>query len=342
LVHLGFYIFHLKLKKLFVHFDSMIIIDGSYGEAGGQIIRTSLALSSITHKEVTIENIRAGRPKPGLMAQHLTAVKAVRSVCRGTLEGAELGSSKLIFHPGKIIGGKYEFNIGTAGSVTLVAQTIIPILLNASKESEIRIIGGTHVMKSPGYDYFENVFLPAISLFGATVESRLKRVGYYPKGGGIIEISLKPSKLKGCSGWSKEEGIRALIRLSGLPMGIAIREKKIFVQNEIYDVSIREDESYSVGNAVTAWKGLRGAYVLGEKGKRAEIVAQEALDTLQREVGDVDSHLADQLLLYGALAEGSTSYATSEETEHLRTNAYIISRFLDRDIRIEKGKITIS
>jgi len=320
----------------------MIDIDGSFGEGGGQIIRTSLTLSAITKKPVTISNIRAGRPNPGLQMQHLTCAKAVRSVCRGELEHAEKESTKLIFRPGEIVGGKYEFNIGTAGSVTLVAQTLIPILLHASKESTVRIIGGTHVMKSPGYDYFEQVFVPAITRFGAVVETKLIRTGYYPKGGGVIELKVKPSKLHGCNDWQKEETIRAMIRLSGLPMGIAIREKKIFVQNDIYDVSIREDESYSVGNAVTAWKGLRGAYVIGEKGKRAETVAQEALDVLNAEKGDVDIRLADQLLIYAALAEGSTSYATSRETEHLRTNAYIVSKFIDREMSIENGHIRIS
>lgn len=320
----------------------MIEIDGSYGEAGGQIIRTSLALSAITQKPVEITDIRAKRDNPGLAMQHLTGAKAVRNVCRGNLEHAELGSKILVFNPGEIVGGKYEFNIGTAGSVTLVAQTILPILLHAEKESEIRIIGGTHVMKSPGYDYFEKVFLPGISRFGIETKSRMIRVGYFPKGGGIMDIKVRPSKPKGCVNWLSEERIQAIIRLSGLPNSIAIREKKIFVQDDIHDIRISEDESYSVGNAVTAWRGLRGSYVLGEKGKRAEIVAKEALESLKRETGDVDIHLADQLLLYGALAEGRTEYSTTELTEHLRTNAYIISRFMDRGISLEGGRVRIA
>ncbi len=319
----------------------MIEIDGSFGEGGGQIIRTALTLSAITQKPVTISNIRAGRPNPGLQMQHLTCAKAVRSVCRGQLEHATKGSMRLAFIPGKIVGGRYEFNIGTAGSVTLVAQTLIPILLYASKESTVRIIGGTHVMKSPGYDYFERVFIPAIARFGASVSTKLIRMGYYPKGGGIIELNVKPSKLQGCSDWHGEEKVKAIIRLSGLPMSIAIREKKIFVQDDIYDVFISEDESYSVGNAVTAWKGFKGAYVIGEKGKRAEVVAREALDALEAEKGDVDHNLADQLLLYAALAEGSTSYTTSKETGHLRTNAYIVSKFIEREMSLEGGRIRI-
>ena len=322
----------------------MIEIDGSYGEGGGQIIRTSLTLSAITQKAVRITDIRANRPNPGLQAQHLTACKAVRNVCRGTLSHAEVGSTELTFEPGPIVGGRYEFDIGTAGSVTLVAQTLIPILLGASKESELKIIGGTHVMKSPGYDYFEQVFLPGARRFGACLESKMVRLGFYPKGGGMIELKINPSKLSGCADWPSDDHARVLIRLCGLPVGIGVREKKIFVQNQIEHVSIYEDEALSVGNAVSAWKGLRGAYSLGEKGKRAEAVAQEALDALNKEKYDVDMHLADQLLVYGALAQGGTKYATSSISGHLRTNAYTISRFLDRKIELaeDAGKALVS
>jgi RNA 3'-terminal phosphate cyclase (ATP) len=321
----------------------MIHIDGSLGEGGGQVIRTSLTLSSITGKEVSIDNIRAGRPKPGLMAQHLTAVKAVRKVCRGTLEGAELGSKQLVFHPGEIVGGKYEFNIGTAGSVTLVAQTLIPILLQAKKDSHIRIIGGTHVMKSPGYDYFEKVFIPAIRHMGGDIESKMLRPGYFPKGGGEIEISIKPSKLRGMSEWQRTDRIEVLIRNSNLPLSIAMREKKIFLQNDIEEIYIREQDALNPGNAVTAWSGFRGSYSLGEKGKRAEIVAQEALDGIKAEMdSDVDRHLADQLLIYGALAEGQTTFETSEITNHLNTNAQIIHKFIERKIEIQENRVTIS
>jgi len=316
-------------------------IDGSYGEGGGQIIRTSMTLSAITGRKVNISNIRANRPTLGLRPQHLTACKAVRKVCRGTLSHAEVGSTELSFEPGPIVGGRYEFNIGTAGSVTLVAQTIIPILLKASKPSDLKIIGGTHVMKSPGYDYFEQVFLPALSRFGPSVESRLIRPGYYPKGGGEIELKLEPSPLHGNRTWLQDDAVTVLIRIANLPVAIAMREKKVFLENEITHVMIREGEALSPGNAVTAWKGFRGAYSLGERGKRAEIVAKEALEAINKENADVDIHLADQLLLYAALAEGPSSYSTSSVTEHLKTNAYVISKFLDRKVDLDEGKITI-
>ncbi|MBD3210177.1 RNA 3'-phosphate cyclase [Candidatus Micrarchaeota archaeon] len=317
-------------------------IDGSYGESGGQILRTSLSLSAVTGKPLVIRDIRAKRSNPGLQMQHLTCAKAVRSLCRGRLENAELNSTTLKFEPGKIVGGKYEFNIGTAGSVTLVAQTLIPILLNASKKSTVRITGGTHVIKSPGYDYFENLFIPAIRRFGADVSSRMLRPGYYPKGGGRIEVNVNPSQLTGCTGWEKKEDAKALIRLSGLPSGIAVREKKVFVQNGIESISIREDDALSAGNAVTLWDGFRGAYVPGEKGKRAEVVAQEAVDFLKKQE-EVDIHLADQLLVYAVLAEGKTEYRIAKATNHLHTNAEIIRRFVpERRIEIEEEKVAVT
>ena len=319
----------------------MIEIDGSYGEGGGQIIRTSLTLSAITQKPVRITNIRANRPNPGLRPQHLAACRAVRNVCRGTLEGAELGSCGLVFRPGEIVGGKYDFDIGTAGSATLVAQTIIPILLHAEKKSGLRISGGTHVMKSPGYDYFERVFMPAVSRFGAAVEARLVKPGFYPAGGGIVEVGVPPSKLRGCGFWPADEHVQAIIRIAGLPKGIAVREKKIFVQAGIEHVSIYEDDALSAGNSVTAWKGSRGAYAPGMKGKRAEDVAGEVLEAVRSENGDVDSHLADQLLVYAALAEGESAYTFAAASGHLRTNAYTISKFIEREVDVSEKSVRV-
>jgi RNA 3'-terminal phosphate cyclase (ATP) len=273
--------------------------------------------------------------------QHLTSARAVRSVCRGKLAGAELESTELVFEPGQIVGGRYDFDVGTAGSVTLVAQTLLPVLLGAAKESGLCISGGTHVMKSLGYDYFERVFVPAIARFGAQVESTLIKPGYYPRGGGCMNVIVRPSKLQGCASWPKDESVQALIRLSNLPESIAVREKKIFLQNGITDVHIRNDDALSVGNAVTCWNGFRGAYVLGEKGKRAETVAQEALDLLREEKDEVDVHLADQLLVYAALAEGRSAYTSSGTSGHLRTSASIIAKFVEREIREERGRITI-
>jgi len=182
----------------------------------------------------------------------------------------------------------------------------------------------------------------AIGMFGAKVSSSLGRPGFYPKGGGLIEVSIEPGPLHGCTRWRREDYIRSIIRICGLDRSIAIREKKVLVQRGIEHVFIREDESDSLGNAITIWKGLRGSYALGEKGKRAEIVAKEALEELDREDEDVDRHLADQVLIYAALAQGSSSYTTSRVSDHLRTNLDVISRFLERRITIEGERISVS
>ncbi len=319
----------------------MISIDGSHGEGGGQIIRTSLTLAAITQKPVSISNIRAGRSPPGLKMQHITAAKAVRSICRGTLENADLGSTSLVFNPGKIVGGKYDLNVGTAGSVTLVAQTIIPILLSADKPSTVRIQGGTHVMASPSYEYFEKVFLPAIQIMGARVQCKIFKPGFYPTGGGEIEITVKPSDLRGVEVWPSGSEEQVIITLSDLPISIAMREKKIFLQEGIENVHIRQDKAIDKGNSVFVWKGLRGAYSLGKLGVRAEEVAQRALDEINKEQFDIDLHLADQLLVYASLAVGKTRYRTSEISEHLKTNAEIIRKFVDRNINMQKNEVSI-
>ncbi|MFH2106874.1 MAG: RNA 3'-terminal phosphate cyclase [Candidatus Micrarchaeota archaeon] len=323
----------------------MIEIDCSEGESGGQIVRTALSLSSITQKPIRLFNIRAKRPNPGLAAQHLMCARSVRKICRGTLEHDEIGSSDLIFNPGKIVGGEYEFNIGTAGSVTLVAQTVIPILLYADKPSKIKIIGGTHVMKSPGYDYFEKVFIPAINLIGAKAASKLIMPGFYPKGGGEIEFEVSPSKLHSRIEWPKTDEVKSLIRLSGLPASIGVREKIIFHNNKLPSVRVYEDDAESIGNAITSWRGLCGSYVLGEKGKRAEVVAQEAIDELKKETecgADVDKHLADQILLYLCLADRKSTFSTSEITSHFTTNCQTIGRFLERKIKVLENVVSIS
>jgi RNA 3'-terminal phosphate cyclase (ATP) len=317
----------------------MITIDGSYGEGGGQILRTSLTLAALTNKPVRIINIRANRKPPGLKMQHITAARAVRKICRGELKGDFLGSQTLEFYPGKIVPGRYKLNIGTAGSTILVAQTILPLLLTAEKPSEIEITGGTFNKFAPGFDHFSLIFLGVLKHFGAQVSAELIKPGYYPKGNGKIRLTVKPSLLRPIENIPKEEWERAIIRIANLHLRIAIREKKVLVREglEMEDVKIIEEKADSPGNVVFCYKGFRGIDVLGEKGFRAEDVAETCIKMLREEKGQVDRFTADQLLIYLALYGGS--FTTSFLTSHLRTNAYVIEQFLPVKLRFEKEGI---
>ncbi len=318
-----------------------IEIDGSLGEGGGQIVRTSLSLSALTGKPLSIYNIRAGRDPPGLKPQHVACARAVRSIARGTLEGAEEGSDELKYSPAQIYGGKYEFDIGTAGSTILLAQTILPLLFAASKKSTIKIRGGTHVPKAPTYEYFEKVFLPALSLFGLEAKCTIERAGFFPRGGGEITLEVNPGTPKPVTYWPRESIMRAVLIYSNLPLKVPVREKKILLTNDINEVYMREYEATDPGNAVLLWKGFCGSAVLGEKGLRSEEVSQIAIEDLEGE-GDaeVDRHLADQLLLYAALA-GKTRFKTSLLSKHTETSIYVIEKFLGKKFFTEGNEVWV-
>ncbi|MFA5049624.1 MAG: RNA 3'-terminal phosphate cyclase [Candidatus Micrarchaeia archaeon] len=317
----------------------MIEIDGLVG--GGQILRTALSLSAVFQKPFTIKNIRKNRPKTGLAMQHLTCAKAVRSICRGELIGAELGSAQLTFIPGKIVGGRYNFDIGTAGSSILVAQTILPILFNSDKKSTVRIKGGTHVPFSPSYDYFENVFLKAINLMGGEATSKLISTGYYPKGGGEIEINVKPSVFEPILDFPQKTEPKIVIRLGNLPLHIGVREKKIFVHNGLEKVKIIEEKTQSPGNSILIFSGLCGIDTLGEIGKRAEDVAAQALKIFKEQQNyDVDNFLSDQILQYYCFCKKG-KYTSSSFTDHLKSNVDVISKFIDCKISLNEHVISI-
>ncbi len=299
---------------------------------GGQMLRTALSLSAITNTPVKIYNIRKKRQNPGLRYQHLAALRSVRKISRGSVEGDYLGSQEVIFYPGKIVGGRYEFDITTAGSTILLAQTIIPILLKANKKSIVEIVGGTFNKFAPSYDHFSN-FINLLNVMGYKLSVELLKPGYAPLGKGRIRLKIEPSKFYPITNIPKEERISALIRISSLPFHIALREKKVFVQNNIEDVRIIEEEG-GVGNVVFAKRGFVGIDVLGEKGKRAEVVADECIKMLKEEKGEVDRFTADQLMIY--LGLGSGSYTSSLLTDHMISNAEVIEKFLNVKFEFEK------
>lgn len=327
----------------------MLEIDGSVGEGGGQVLRTALSVACVQGKPIRIRNIRAGRGQPGLKAQHLAVCSLLAKITNAKMTGAALGSAEIEFSPGEISGGKYSFDIGTAGSITLLLQAALPVLAHAKRPSRLTITGGTHVAFSPTFDYFSQVFLPAAAKFGVKAEAQMLAVGFYPKGGGLAEMKVQPSKLAG-AGFEPEEHGHVLYNIisSGLPPHVSEREekeiKKLLAGYELQGKALQA-QSPSAGNAITLWSGFVGASSLGEQGKPAEKVAKEAAKTFLAESGKsaaVDSHLSDQLLLYAALAEGKSTYSTSKFTQHLTTNTAVLSAMTGRNIILAgEGRVEV-
>ena len=316
-----------------------IEIDGSEGEGGGQILRSSLALSVITGTPVRFRNVRAKRAKPGLRRQHLAAVRAAAAISGAKLRGDAVGSRELRFEPGEVRPGEHSIAIGTAGSTTLVLQTVLWPLLLADAPSEVVIEGGTHNPMAPTFEFLDRTFLPQVRRMGVDAEFILERHGFYPAGGGKLRASLRPSRLTPSS-WGergKARGVDARALVSNLPLGIAKRELgTVFAALDWprnAGKSLRV-ESNGPGNALllaaTFDSGCTVVSSIGSKGKRAEDVAQEAADEMQRFLDDgapIDEHLADQLLLPMALAGGG-DFVTGAPSLHTRTNASVIARFL--------------
>jgi RNA 3'-terminal phosphate cyclase (ATP) len=329
----------------------MIVIDGSEGEGGGQILRSSLSLSIWTQQAFRIENIRANRDEPGLMRQHLTAVKAAAEICDGSVMGADIGSRELTFRPGKLRAGSYSFAIGTAGSCTLVLQTVIPPLISASGPSTVRITGGTHNSGSPPFDFLQRTFVAVIARMGAQVELELRSYGFYPKGGGeIIASIVPPPRLSRIELHSRGERMRAYAEayIAALPVHIAQRELDVIGRRlnwpaeQLFLRALSND--MGPGNTVTIT--LEHEHVtevvtgFGERGVRAETVAKDAADAACAYLASgapVGVHLADQLLLPMALASGG-AFTTRTITQHLKSNALVIERFTGRGVVVEQSE----
>jgi RNA 3'-terminal phosphate cyclase (ATP) len=329
-----------------------LTIDGSRGEGGGQVLRSSLALSLITGQAVRLERIRAGRRKPGLGRQHLTAVLAAAEVGRGgSVEGADIGSQELLFQPGSVRAGTYRFDVGTAGSVNLVLQTVLPPLLVADGPSTVTLLGGTHNPMAPPFDFLERVFLPLLGRMGARVKARLERHGFYPAGGGRFTVNVTPPEggLRPLSllerGRVLEHRARAVVG-GGLPRHIAERELKRAREKLGWPESsceVVEVESDGPGNVLTLEVESEQVTELfsgfGQKGVRAERVADLAVREARRYLAakvPVGEHLADQLLLPLALAGGG-ELRTLAPSSHTLTNLDVLRSFLeDLEPKIEE------
>ncbi|MCX8175456.1 MAG: RNA 3'-terminal phosphate cyclase [Candidatus Micrarchaeota archaeon] len=325
----------------------MIVIDGSIGEGGGQVLRTALSVSCVLGTPVRIERIRAGRAEAGLRAQHLAVCRLLALISEAELRGARIGSTEVEFCPRKIRGGEFSFDIGTAGSITLLLQAVLPVLARAERKSRLSVIGGTHVPFAPTFDYFSQVFLPAASAFGLKARAKMTRAGFYPSGGGRVELEVEPSAIKGAAIGRQDAPAFFHIVCSRLPADVAQRQKAE-IEKRLPQFcprgKIAHVDAACAGNAVFIWKGFVGASSLGKKGKPAEKVAQEACDAFVEEEGTgapVDSHLADQLLVYAAIAEGRSTYKTGRMSLHLQTNAEILRRLTGRNIILAGGEVAV-
>ena len=334
-----------------------ITIDGSEGEGGGQMLRTSLSLSAAYGKPFEMLNIRAKREKPGLKRQHLTCVRAVAQICGAQVEGDEVGSLRLSFKPGAIKGGTYQFDIGTAGSVTLVAQTVVPVLLRADEPSTVTITGGTHVPFAPIWEFFAETYLPELRRMGARVEAELEQCGFYPAAGGVVKLrvwpydeSKRPARYDltdlGAYLNGTVEGV-----VSHIPRSIAEAEVGI-VGNQLRDLAlqraVREVDALGPGNYCCARLRYEHATVVfsavGTYGKSRKAVGNEVAHQIRDFVKSgkaCEKHLADQLLVPLHLVIGGCetwdggsdrwiddwNLAIQRETSHYTTNRLVISVF---------------
>lgn len=326
----------------------MLELDGSHGEGGGQILRTSLALSMVTGTPVRIRNVRARRSKPGLQRQHQVAVQAAARIGGARVTGAEIGSQTLTFEPGEVTPGEHRLSIGSAGSTTLVLQTVLPALLCAPEPSLLILEGGTHNPLAPPFEFLQKTYLPLVNRMGPRVHAELELFGFYPAGGGRIVVSVEPSlELSGFVLLKRGEvrGRQAVALVSRLPLHIAERELSVVAREagwEPLDLLAQEVRSPGPGNVLVLSvesESLTEVFAgFGQRGVPAEEVAETAVEEMRRYLAadvPVGEHLADQLLLLFALA-GSGAYATVPLSGHTTTQIDLIPRFLDVAIQVEE------
>lgn len=322
---------------------SEAVVDGSYGEGGGQILRTAVALSAVIGRPVKVIKIRAGRPNPGLRPQHVGTLKIIATMCDAEVEGLNVGSAAILFKPKKLAAREMRYDIGSAGAITLLLQVAVIVAARAEQRCSFEIVGGTDVKWSPTIDYFNYVYIPALKALGIRAKLAVERRGYYPKGGGLVKVEVE-----------RAESIKPLVLIeqpaspanvisvcSQLPLDVAKRQLNsalnILHQHKIQLGGVKSsvESALSAGTSITIYsvdecKGTYlGADAIGERGKPAEKVGREAAERFLFEwsaQAAVDSHLADMLVLPLSLAEGASTYTTSKLTQHLETNLYVVSR----------------
>jgi len=322
---------------------SEIVVDGSYGEGGGQILRTAVSLSAIIGKPIKVIKIRANRPNPGLRPQHVGAIKIIASLCDAEVEGLSVGSDTITFRPKKIISGNMRYDIGSAGAITLVLQVVVIVAAKGEQKCSFEILGGTDVKWSPTTEYFKHIYIPALKEIGVDVNLAVVRRGYYPKGGGLVKVEVEPAeRIKSVNLLERPTAPANIISIcSQIPLQVAERQLnsalKILNQHNIPVEEARAavEPALGAGTSITIYSVDRskgtyvGADAVGERGKPAEQVGREAADKFLSEwsaQASVDSHLADMLVLPLSLAEDTSIYTTTRLTQHLETNLYVASK----------------
>ncbi|MHA2600530.1 MAG: RNA 3'-terminal phosphate cyclase [Candidatus Thorarchaeota archaeon SMTZ1-83] len=346
----------------------MIEIDGSYGEGGGQILRTSIALSALTMRPVRVSKIRAGRPKPGLKRQHMAGIDIIAQLVDAKVSGLEVGNTIVEFSPRTRRGGDYIYDVGTAGSISLILQAALPTAALAPEPIRLNLTGGTDVSWSPPIDYMRAVFAHSLRRMGLHVEISVRKRGHFPRGGGSVLCTITPVEeltaldlvdfgdIIGVSGIShcvrlpphvarrQADSAHSVLRESGI--------EQIMIDVESYQKN--EDRHLGPGSGIVIWaeseKGARiGADRLGERGKPAEDVGSECAHRLIDELSTglaVDSHLCDMLVPYMLLAKGTSEIGVTKITQHLETNLWVAQKLLDADVSLKgktggPGKLTV-
>jgi len=322
----------------------MVTIDGAHGEGGGQLVRMACALAALTGTPIRLSDIRARRDPPGLAPQHLTAVQALATLCDAQTEGLALRTREFVFRPGAIRGGDFLFDVGTAGSITLVLQAVLPVALSAPVPTSLRILGGTDVKAAPPFDYFRFVLLPQLQRLGLEIDVTLRRRGYYPRGGGVVDVRVQPGRPcalhQDRAGAPLELGGHA--HIANLPMHILERMRHSaesvlsgFGVPRIDAERLGHEAAIGAGGAIVLWArtdtGLLGGAAVAQRGVPAERIGETAAQALAGELASgatLDVHASDQLLIYLALAGAPSHFLARAWTSHATTTAWLIGQFL--------------
>jgi RNA 3'-terminal phosphate cyclase (ATP) len=334
-------------------------IDGSYGEGGGQLLRSAVALAAITGRSVHLRNIRAKRSNPGLAPQHLAAVKAVASLCNAEVDGLEVRSREIHFRPGSLRGGRFDFPVGTAGSITLVLQAALPVAIVCGERVSMHITGGTDVRAAPPLDYFRHVLLPLLSPMGVTAKIEVLQRGYYPRGGGEVTVAVEPTPLLHPMTLDTPGDLldtRVLAHVANLPVHIVQRMAKSAL-TELSPVAtptveleaLGRDRAIGPGGAIVSIAQLEhtrlGASAVAERGVPAERLGAASGRLLREEAlsgATLDVHAADQVLIYLALAGGASRFLARSFSSHAATAIWLLEKFLPVRFKVRQAGQLVS